>query len=94
MFPLKPWSYKRKGNWDDPPNVKLRLTTGYHTIDGRNPANQLRLIVYPTILQDFSTIPGGFFAGCLNHQHVPTDKATLSPIFQPAGLMRFAKPTP
>ena len=35
--------------------MKLRLTTGYHTVDGRNPANQLRLIVYPTIFTRFYT---------------------------------------
>ena len=29
------------------------------TVDGRNPANQLRLVGYPIILQGFSTIPGG-----------------------------------
>ncbi len=30
-----------------------------HTVDGRNPANQLKLVVYPRYLQGFSYIPGG-----------------------------------
>ena len=38
------------------------------TVDGWNPANQLRLILYPIIYSAFSTIPGGFLAGFLNHQ--------------------------
>ena len=38
-----------------------------HTVDGRNPANPLRLVVYPILLPGFSTIPGGFLAGFLNH---------------------------
>ena len=45
-----------------------------NTVDERNPANQLRLVVYPIIYRVLY-IPGG--AGCLNHQqyhwwnHVP-----------------------
>ena len=31
---------------------------GTHTVDGRNPANQLRLVVYPIVLGG-SYIPGG-----------------------------------
>ena len=30
-----------------------------HTVDGSNPANLLRLVVYPHNLKGFSTIPGG-----------------------------------
>ena len=39
------------------------------TVDGQNPANQLRLVEYPHYLQGFSTIPGGCL-GFLNHQQV------------------------
>ena len=38
-----------------------------HTPAVWNPANQLRLVVYPTIYQ-VSYIPGGFLAGFLKHQ--------------------------
>ena len=34
------------------------------TVDGRNPANQLRLVVYPHYFQGFKNIPGGCL-GCL-----------------------------
>ena len=37
------------------------------TVDGRNSANQLRLVVYPTIYRVLY-FPGGFLAGFLNHQ--------------------------
>ena len=37
----EPWSYKRKANWDDSPNMKLRLTTGYHIVDGSEIRDQL-----------------------------------------------------
>ena len=36
-----------------------QANVGKHTVDGRNPANQLRLIVYLSIYRVFSTIPGG-----------------------------------
>ena len=42
----------------EPPCSKLIFTT----VDGWNPANQLRLVVYPQYLWGFSTIPGGFLA--------------------------------
>ena len=38
----------------------------HHTVAGRNPANQLRLVVYP-IISRVSYIPGGCL-GFLNHQ--------------------------
>ncbi len=34
------------------------LVSGIHTVDGRNPANQLRLVVYPIVYKVFY-IPGG-----------------------------------
>ena len=45
----------------------LTLPKTKHTVGGRNPANQLSLVVYPIIFQGFSTIPGGCLA-FLNHQ--------------------------
>ena len=33
--------------------------SGSPTVDGRNPANQLRLVVYPIIYKGFNNIPGG-----------------------------------
>ena len=32
----------------------------FHTVDGKNPANQLRVVVYPIITTGFSCIPGGY----------------------------------
>ena len=36
----------------------MKWTTGGGTVDG-NPANQLRLVVYPIIFKGFHNIPGG-----------------------------------
>ena len=36
----------------------------FNTVDGRNPANQLRLVVNP-IISKVHTFPGGFLAGFL-----------------------------
>ena len=38
------------------------------TVDGGNPANQLRLVAYPIIYRVFAPSQGGFLAGFLNHQ--------------------------
>ena len=38
-----------------------------YTVDGRNPAHQLRLVVSPIIYQGFIYIAGGCL-GFLNHQ--------------------------
>ena len=54
--------------------IDVYITT---TVDGRTPANQLRLVVYPNIYKAFY-IPGGFLAGFLNHQPI----TGRSPVFQ------------
>ena len=41
------------------------LSSGRPTVDGRNRANQLRLVVFPHYLRRVSYIPSG--AGFLNH---------------------------
>ena len=37
------------------------------TVDGKNPANQLILVVFPMIYQGFRNIPGDWPWGFLNH---------------------------
>ena len=49
--------------------VEVKMHAVLHTVHGRNPANQLRLVVYPSIYKVFC-IPGGSL-GFLNHQQYP-----------------------
>ncbi len=51
-------------------------------VDGRNPANQLRLVVYPIISQGVSTIPCGFLVGFLIHQQFPSFSIIFSARFK------------
>ena len=45
----------------------MRVPKSHGTVDGRLPANQLRLVVYPVIYRGLGYIPGGCL-GFLNHQ--------------------------
>ena len=57
-----------------PMEIMVRMKVNERdTVDGQNPANQLRLVVFWHYLQGFSTIPGGCL-GFLNHQQVCFDQ--------------------
>ena len=75
-FCAKAWRFPRfpRETYGHNENMRTfggRLSRGLFrglAVDGRNPANQLRLVVYPIIYRVFH-IPGVFFfAGFLNHQ--------------------------
>ena len=57
------------------------------TVDGTNPANQLRLVAYPSIYR-LLYIPGSFLAGFLNHQHHDLDVFKKHP---PTTVERYSK---
>ena len=59
------------------PTIRRQVGWGGDTVDGRNPANQLRLVVYPIIYKVLQ-ISGG--AGFLPSTVVPSSQMFLLPM--------------
>ena len=72
------YSHCSESGWSHPRLKRLIFVDSWEVEEGSwqlfmvqksgQPVEVDRFTVYPTILQGFSTIPGGFLAGFLNHQ--------------------------